>query len=116
MNKRKRERLEARGWRAGSAEEFLGLTSEEAALVALRLSLCKLTRELRVERGLTQSALAECMDSSQSRVAKIESCDSSVSFDLVFRSLVCLQASSDDYSRAFVQAESLRREKDPVYA
>jgi hypothetical protein len=116
MNKRKRERLEAKGWKIGSAEEFLGLSAEEAALVAFRLSLCRLSKSLRVKRGLTQTALADCMNSSQSRVAKIEACDPSVSFDLVFRSLVCLHVSSNDLGRAFVQAEELQRHGSPAYA
>jgi hypothetical protein len=116
MNKRKRQRLEARGWRVGSAEEFLGLTAEEATLVALRLELCKLAKELRISRGLTQTALANCMKSSQSRVAKLEACDSSISLDLVFRDLVCLQASSGELTRAFARAEGFQRAKDPLYA
>ena len=39
MYKEKRERLEAQGWRIGSAEEFLGMPPEEAAYVELRLKL-----------------------------------------------------------------------------
>jgi hypothetical protein len=38
MRAEKKRRLEAAGWRVGSAEEFLGLTAEEATLVELRLT------------------------------------------------------------------------------
>lgn len=39
MRADKRSRLEAKGWRVGTVEEFLGLTPEEAALVEIRLKL-----------------------------------------------------------------------------
>ena len=38
MDKEKKARLEAHGWKVGSAEELLGLTSDEAAYIELRLS------------------------------------------------------------------------------
>ena len=37
MRKSKRERLEAKGWRFGTAQEFLGLSNEESAYVELRV-------------------------------------------------------------------------------
>jgi len=39
MKPEKKRRLEQKGWKVGSAEEFLGLTPEEAAMVELRLRL-----------------------------------------------------------------------------
>ena len=54
MQKHKRERLESRGWKVGTVDEFLDLTPEE------------------------------------SRVAKMESADTSVSLDLLIRSLLAL--------------------------
>ena len=45
--------LEAHGWRFGTAEEFLGLTSEEAAYIELRLKLAAALRELRKRKKLT---------------------------------------------------------------
>ena len=39
MDKAKKARLEAAGWRIGTAEEPLGLTAEEARYVELRLRL-----------------------------------------------------------------------------
>jgi hypothetical protein len=44
MNKEKKARLEAHGWRVGSAEEFLGLTPEEAAYIELRIKLSDAVR------------------------------------------------------------------------
>ena len=41
MQAAKRKRLEAGGWRLVSAEEFLGLTREETALVEMKVALEK---------------------------------------------------------------------------
>jgi len=75
MDKEKRARLEAQGWKVGSAEEFLGLTPDEAAYVDLRLKLSDAVRELRKKKHLTQVQVAERLQSSQSRVAKVEAGD-----------------------------------------
>lgn len=72
MNKTKRARLEARGWRVGHAAQFLELSAEEAALVKTKLLLSGSVRERRSKQGLSQSELAKRFNSSQSRVAKIE--------------------------------------------
>ena len=72
MDKEKKARLEARGWKVGSAEEFLDLTAEEAAYIELRLKLSDAVREYRKKKQLTQVQLAELLQSSQSRVAKVE--------------------------------------------
>jgi DNA-binding XRE family transcriptional regulator len=99
MEKRKLERLQAKGWRVGGAEEFLGLTPEEAAFVEVRLALSDNVRKLRVRKKLSQVRLAKLLGSSQSRVAKIEAGDSTVSLDLMFRSLLALGASKKDLAK-----------------
>src|ERR1044071_5236447 len=99
MDKEKKARLEAQGWRVGSAEEFLGLTPEEAAYVDLRLKLSAPVREYREKEGLTQGQLAELLQSSQSRVAKVEAADESVSLDLLIRSLFALGATHQDLAK-----------------
>lgn len=85
MKKSKLDRLRAAGWRVGSTKEFLGLSKEEVALIDLKLSLADLLREERLSQGLTQAALAKQIGSSQSRLAKLEAGESSVSLDLMFR-------------------------------
>ena len=99
MLKSKKERLEAKGWRLGSAQEFLGLSDEEAAYVELRLRLAESLRVRRQKRKLSQTDLAKMLRSSQSRVAKMEAGDPSVSLDLLIRSLLTLGASRRDLSR-----------------
>jgi predicted transcriptional regulator len=94
------EKLEAKGWRLGSTREFLGLSDEEAAYVELRLRLAGSLRARRQRRRLSQTDLAKLLRSSQSRVAKMEGGDPSVSIDLLVRSLLALGASTRDLARA----------------
>lgn len=99
MDRETKARLEAKGWKIGSVEDFLGLTREEAAYVELRLKLSEAVRQLRRQKQLTQNQLAELLQSSQSRVAKAEAADESVSLDLLIRSLLALGASSQDLAK-----------------
>jgi DNA-binding XRE family transcriptional regulator len=96
MDKDKRARLEAKGWRVGDAEEFLGLTPDEAAYLELKLALSEKVREYRQAKQLTQVQMAQMLGSSQSRVAKIETGDASVSLDLLVRSLLALGATRNE--------------------
>ena len=93
MDKRKRERLEAAGWKVGSATEFLGLSAEEAALIEVKLGLANAVKTQRSRRRMTQAQLGHLLGSSQSRVAKMEAADASVSIDLMVRSLLRMGAS-----------------------
>jgi len=106
MRRSKRRKLEKKGWRVGSARDFLGLSEEEAAYVELRLHLADSLKDRRRRRNLTQTAFAKLIQSSQSRVAKMESGDPSVSLDLLIRSLLALGASSRDLART-ISAASL---------
>lgn len=99
MRGSKRKRLEAAGWRVGSAKEFLDLSEEEAAFVELKLALADRLRELRGEQSWTQATVAQQIGSSQSRVAKMEAADSSVSVDLLIRSLLTLGLSREELGR-----------------
>ena len=100
MKSGKLRRLRAAGWKAGSAQEFLGLSDQESALVELKLSLVTAVREARRKHGLSQTDLAQRMRSSQSRVAKIETGDQSVSLDLIVRALFAAGATRRELQRA----------------
>jgi predicted transcriptional regulator len=104
MRRRKKERLERKGWRFGTVQDFLDLTNEEAAYVDLRLRLADSLRLRRQKRNLSQMGLAKLLHSSQSRVAKMEGGDSSVSLDLLIRSLLALGASRRDLARTIAGA------------
>jgi len=99
MRRSKKERLEAKGWRLGTAQEFLGLSNDETAYVELRRRLADSLRLRRQKRKLSQTELAKLLRSSQSRVAKMEGGDPSVSIDLLIRSLFALGASNRDLAR-----------------
>jgi predicted transcriptional regulator len=96
----KRTRLENAGWRVGTAEDFLELSSEEAAYVKLKVALSRTLRERRTNQGLSQTALARRIGSSQSRVAKMEASDPSVSVDLLIRALLATGATPQDIAAA----------------
>lgn len=100
MDAKKKKRLEAAGWRVGSAAEFLGLTPEEEALVETKARLAALVREQRERAQLTQTELAKRIGSSQSRVAKIEAGDPSVSADLLLRAVFASGGSTSSVARA----------------
>ena len=104
MRQAKKKRLEKRGWRFGTAQDFLGLSDEEAAYVELRLRLADSLKRHRQRRKLSQTDLAKLIHSSQSRVAKMEGGDRSVSLDLLIRSLLVLGASSRDLARTIAGA------------
>lgn len=88
MKPEKRKRLEAAGWRVGTVSEFLGLTDEETALIELKLDLARAVKAERMRRQMTQEELGKLLGSSQSRVAKMEAGDPTVSIDLLVRSLL----------------------------
>lgn len=99
MREHKRKRLEAKGWKIGTTKEFLDLTREEEAYIELRLKLAEGLKQRRVRRRLTQVDLAKAVQSSQSRVAKMEAGDPSVSLDLLVRSLIALGTSSKELGK-----------------
>jgi ribosome-binding protein aMBF1 (putative translation factor) len=95
----KRKRLEAKGWKVGSTREFLGLSDQEDAYVDLRLKLAEALKLQRIRRNLTQGDLAKAVKSSQSRVAKMEAGDATVSLDLLVRSLLAMGTSNKELAR-----------------
>lgn len=100
MNNKKRARLQARGWRVGSAAEFLQLTPAEAAFVETKLALSRSLRQRRAAQNISQTTLAKRLKSSQSRVAKMEAADATVSIDLLLRGLFALGAKPRDVATA----------------
>ena len=99
MRAEKRRQLERAGWAVGDASEFLDLSAEERRFIEVKLALAEGVRQRRERLGLTQSALAERLGSSQSRVAKMEAAHRSVSTDLLLRSLFSLGARPADVAR-----------------
>lgn len=96
MERSKQRRLETAGWKVGDVQDFLRLTDEEAAYVELKASLASRLRQIRAQKGLTQAIAAKIVGSSQSRLARMEAGDSSVSVDLLFRTLFRLGVALDE--------------------
>jgi DNA-binding XRE family transcriptional regulator len=108
MNTAKKKRLERAAWVVGDAAQFLELSEGEARFLELKLALAAGVRELRERRGLTQAALADPLGSSQSRVAKMERGDRSVSLDLIMRSLLSIGATATEIVRWIRHSQSNR--------
>lgn len=100
MNNARKARLKATGWRSGSAADFLGLSPEESYFVELKLRLADDLKLRRTKRRISQEQLAVLVGSSQSRIAKMERGDASVSIDLLVRSLLAMGAKPKDLGRS----------------
>ena len=100
MDKAKKSRLEGKGWKFGPAKEFLGLAPEDAAYIELKLALGEKLKARRLSKHLTQAELATIVKSSQSRVARMEAGDPTVSIDLLVKSLLALGLSPREIGRA----------------
>lgn len=99
MKPDKKRKLEAAGWRVGDASQFLELTPDESAFVEIKLALARRVREVREEHNWTQAEFARRVGSSQSRVAKMEAADPTVSVDLLVRSLLAAGADRRELGR-----------------
>lgn len=99
MNRSKKQRLEAAGWKIGSAGDFLGLSDEERGFIETKLVLADGLKRFRSLRGWTQSRLAQHLKTSQSRVAKMEAADRSVSIDLLVHALLAAGATRPQVGR-----------------
>lgn len=106
MKTSKRKALERAGWRVGDARDFLDLSDVEATLIEVRLALAAELRARRRARKISQAVLARRVGSSQSRVAKMEAADRSVSIDLLMRCLLALGSTRTDIGRAIAEAGS----------
>lgn len=104
MDRTRWKSLQKQGWTEGSATDFLELTPEEASYVEIRLRLADLARDLRRASRLTQRQAAERLGSSQSRIAKLEAADPSVSLDLMVRSILSLGGGKQEIAKSVAEA------------
>jgi ribosome-binding protein aMBF1 (putative translation factor) len=98
-----KKKLEKAGWVVGNASDFLELNEEEASYLEIKLSLTDALVERRNKIGISQAELAKAMHSSQSRVAKMEAGDTSVSADLLIKALLCLGLRAKEVGRCFAR-------------
>ena len=102
-----KKKLEKAGWHIGDAQDFLGLSDEESAYLEIKIALTEALIKTRSQAGISQSDLAKMMHSSQSRVAKMEAGDSSVSTDLLIKALLYLGLGAQGVSKSI--ARELKR-------
>ena len=102
MDSEKRKRLEAAGWAVGNPSDFLELTTAETELVELKVKLALFVKKQRKRHNLSQDVLANKIGSSQSRIAKIESGDPSVSLDLIVRALLNTGTTRQELAQAIM--------------
>jgi DNA-binding transcriptional regulator YiaG len=78
------------GWVEGSVQEFLELSDADMEYIEMRRALSRKLKDVRKRLKLTQVEIAARLKTSQSRVAKMEKADPSVSADLLLQSLFSL--------------------------
>ena len=112
MDAAKRARLEAAGFKVGTVQEFLGLTPEESVLIEVRLALSAALKRRRQAADLTQTTLARQLQSSQSRVAKMEAGDPSVSLDLLLRALLAAGATREEVGQVIATGSDRPQQRE----
>lgn len=102
MDKKKKKVLEAKGYKVGSVDEFLGLSKDESEYIELKLTLSRDLARRRRKSNLTQFQLARMLKSSQSRIAKMEKGDPTVSLDLLVKSLLVMGATKKNIAELII--------------
>jgi ribosome-binding protein aMBF1 (putative translation factor) len=75
------------GWVEGSVQDFMELSAADMEYIETRRALAHRLRDERKKKHLTQTQLAAALNTSQSRVAKMEHADPTVSVDLILQAL-----------------------------
>lgn len=99
MDEKKQKKLEEKGFKVGSAAEFLELTPEEESYIEIRFELSNLVKSRRNKIGWTQEQLSNSIGSSQSRIAKMEAGDVGISLDLMVKALLQLGISKQEIGK-----------------
>ena len=88
------------GWVEGEVKDFLELSTADVEYIETRRALAHRLREERKKKHLTQTQLAAMLKTSQSRVAKMEHGDPTVTIDLLLQSLYRLGLRRKDVAAA----------------
>lgn len=99
MDRAKRERLEAQGWKVGTVSEFLELTPEETTLIEIKLALSRSLKERR-QKLMNQDELAEKIPTSQPSIALTENADVSVSIESLIQAMLAIGATPKEIGEA----------------
>ena len=104
MKEDKKAKLEQAGWVVSDTQDFLDLSDAEMALVEVRVSLAQALRRRRQKLKISQASFAKRVGSSQSRVAKMEAGDPSVTIDLLIRSLITSGSTAEEIGQVIASA------------
>jgi DNA-binding XRE family transcriptional regulator len=115
LTKEEIEQIEAKGFSVTTAKDFLSLTPEDELIIEIRLALSHLLVDRRRKLGMSQTAIAKRIGSSQSRMARVENNDPSVSTDLLIKALAATGATIDDVSMAISRKEYQFKTKAKPY-
>ena len=96
VDQAKKERLQKKGWVVGDVDEFLELSPAEMAIVEMKVALAKALIAKRKKLGETQVSAAAIAKTSQSRYAKVEHADASVSLELMIKMFFALGATKKE--------------------
>lgn len=99
MDSKSQKWLEAGRWTVGDTQDFLELDKAEIEFIEMKIAVAEDLRARRLARHLSQTQVAKIVGSSQSRVAKMEAADPSVSLDRMFRALLQLGAERKDLAK-----------------
>jgi hypothetical protein len=88
------------GWVEGSVSDFLDLSAADVEYIETRRTLSRLLKERRGKLGLSQVQAAARLRTSQSRMAKMEKADPTVSADLLLQSLFRLGVKRKELAKA----------------
>ncbi len=113
MDTKTKHTLQQAGWQTGDARDFLDLSDAEVAFIEMKLALAADLKARRRARHLNQTQVARIVGSSQSRVAKMEAADPSVSIDLLIRTLLQLGAERQEVADAVARKESPTDREEP---
>ncbi len=108
MDNKMKRRLMKKGWKVGNTAEFLRLSPQESEYIDLKLTLSQNLKKQRQQNKLTQDELGKLLRSSQSRVAKMEAGDPTVTLDLLIRSLLALGVSKKNLAKMIEQQPAMR--------
>jgi len=100
MERIKKKKLEDNGWKVGEIDEYLQLDKSDMAIIEMKVALAKAIVTKRKSIKESQTQMAKKIGSSQSRIAKIEHADPTVSIDLMIKSLLSLGATRKEIAKA----------------
>lgn len=102
MEAAKKKYLVEKGWKIGTVADFLDLTPEETAIIEIKLALSRYLKDRR-QKSMTQTELADKLNSSQPRIAKAENGDATVSIELLIRAILATGATPQEIGQIIAQ-------------